>query len=90
MSLIGGVVGGVVGLSFDGLSALPLSSVIPGPLPEPDAFASEPKALASMFVDAHEGTAGDEVFCDCLALIGALFMTLYAEAGRRSSIDGGL
>lgn len=43
-----------------------------------------------MFVDAHEGTAGEEVFCDCLALIGALFMTLYAEAGLRSSIDGGL
>jgi hypothetical protein len=38
-SPMGGLVGGVMGLSFVGLGVL--SSVIPGALPEPDAVASE-------------------------------------------------
>ena len=81
-SLMGGVVGGVVGLSFEGLSVLPLSSVMPGPLPEAE-------AAASMLEEDHVDSAGDEVRCDCLTLIGALFITLY-DAGLFVSIEGGL
>lgn len=44
MSLIGGLIGGVIGLSLVGLLALPLSSVIPLPDPDIDKFASEKAA----------------------------------------------
>ena len=66
VSLKGGVVGGVVGLSFAGLSVLPLSSVIPRPLPV-EALASEPDAIASMF-EVYIAVAGDDVLCESLVL----------------------
>ena len=62
-SLIGGLVGGVSGLSFAGLSVLPLSSVMPGPLPEPDMFASEPAVCVCRFV-----MPGADVVLVCLTL----------------------
>lgn len=58
------MVGGVVGLSFAGLSRLPLSSVMPGPLPVPDTL-SEPEAMASM-LDLDE--TGTDVLCESFAL----------------------
>ena len=48
--------GGVVGLPLPGLSVLPLSSVMPGPL---GIFCSKPDALTA---------AGDDVDCPSLAL----------------------
>lgn len=52
--------GGVVGLSFAGLSVLPLSSVIPGP----PRFCSEPSAFGCVEDDA----AGEDVDCANRAL----------------------
>lgn len=46
MSPSGGVVGGVAGLSFAGLSLLPLSDVMPVPLPVPDMVTSEAEVVA--------------------------------------------
>ena len=71
VSLKGGVVGGVVGLSFAGLSILPVSSVIPGPLPV-ETLTSEPDAIASMFEAADVAVAGDDVLCESLVLKRAL------------------
>jgi len=71
-SLIGGLVGGVSGLSFVGLSALPLSSVMPRPLPEPlaERLASEVAGWGS----AIDIAAGEEVVAESLTLKRALLI----------------
>ena len=65
--------GGVVGLSLAGLSVLPLSSVMPGPLPVPETSGFDPEATASMLADAVCGAAGEDVDCASLVLNRALF-----------------
>lgn len=73
--------GGVVGLSFPGLSVLPLSSVMPGPL---ETFCSMPDAFTA---------AGDDVDCPSLALKRCLFPETDDEVEcadlRLDSGDGG-
>lgn len=78
---MGGLYGGVVGLSFDGLSVLPPSSVIPGVLPVAEPPLSEPE-LAS----------GAEVLFDSLVLNRACFVECEKDDGAdfRLSADGGL
>lgn len=54
---MGGLVGGVIGLSCTGLPVLPLSSVIPAPLaaPDPDRVASDPDSVMAELVMLEEG-----------------------------------
>jgi hypothetical protein len=56
-SLMGGLVGGVMGLSPVGLLVLALSSVMPTPLPwpDPDRVASEPDSVEGADVDELVG-----------------------------------
>lgn len=56
----------MVGLSPAGLSMLPLSSVIPDPLP--DRLGSDPDATASIFVVVDIMVDGEDVVCASLAL----------------------
>ena len=71
--------GGVVGLSFEGLSVLPLSSVIPGP----ERFCSEP--LPGCLEDE---AAGEDVDCASRALKRDL-VAIGEGADFRYVIDGG-
>ena len=89
-SLMGGLVGGVMGLSVAGLSALPLSSVIPGALPEPDVrrLTSARAAWGSLVGIA----AGDDVLAESLTLKRALLIDWEKVEGAdfRFMIEGGL
>jgi hypothetical protein len=80
-----------VGLSPTGLSVLPLSSVIPGPLPVLERYGSEPEGTDSAIGLAGAGVpAGEDVDCDNLALKRALFaVVMGAGADFRYIIDGG-
>jgi len=79
--------GGVVGLSAAGLSVLPLSSVMPGPLPVPDRLGSEPEATASMLVVVDMALEGDDVDCVSFALKRDLLVVEIGEGAPRR-IDG--
>lgn len=57
-----------MGLSPTGLSVLPLSSVMPDPLPVPDKLGSDPDATASMLVVVDIIVDGEDVVCASLAL----------------------
>ena len=83
--------GGVVGLSAAGLSVLPLSSVIPGPLPAPDTLGSEPEATASRFVEAELVPAGDDVDWPSLVLKRFLWPEVLSGEGAdfRLRTEGG-
>lgn len=63
VSLMGGLLGGVMGLSVVGLPVLPLSSVMAVPLPEPDPdkAASEMAPDASATERFDSGAAGEDV-----------------------------
>lgn len=80
-----------MGLSFAGLSPLALSSVMPGTLPDPDTFGSEPDAIVSMFVVADLALVGEEVDCASRALWRLLLPGLLVDEGcdLLLSIDGG-
>lgn len=73
---MGGLAGGVVGLSFDGLSVLPPSSVMPGVLPVADAALSAP-----------DPASGAEVLLESFVLKRADFVT---GADLRFSTEGEL
>jgi hypothetical protein len=84
---MGGLVGGVIGESPSGLSLLPLSSVMPGPLPEPEAVAeselSDVRDVASKLACAWPPVvaAGEDVVGDSLTLNRALFDVVSVEGG---------
>ena len=77
-----------MGLSFAGLSVLPLSSVIPGPLPKPDTLISELDASAFALLDTI--VAGEDVVGESLTLKRARFIEVVRVEGAdfRFIIDG--
>lgn len=90
-SLPGGLVGGVIGLSpVEGLSQLPLSSVVPVPLPDPETD-SVSATVESMLLACMEDP-GDDVVGESLALKRALLSEVVSVEGAdfRFKEDGGL
>ena len=94
-SLIGGLVGGVIGLSFVGLPVLPLSSVMPGPELLPERFRSDPLLVVPPLVVAAVvekfAAAGAEVVGESLTLNRALFIAVANCDGAdiRLTAEGG-
>ena len=80
-----------MGLSFAGLSVLPLSSVMPGPLPATDTSGFEPDATASKFEVAFDPVVlGEDVDCASLALKRCLLPLDSGDgADLRLNPDGG-
>jgi hypothetical protein len=79
-------VGGVMGLSFVGLGVL--SSLIPGALPEPDAFSGMLVAKGAMTLEVDD--VGAEVVGESRMLNLALWSVVVRVEGAdlRLSIDG--